>query len=247
MSNTAPLVDPRTVAALRDEVTGNLADNGIPIVASDQASAALISIISRFGELVIERLNQAPDKSFLAFLDLLGAAPLPPEPARVPLTFTVASGSATDAVVPAGTQVAAAPAEGEKTPVIFETERELTAVAASLQTLIAVDAERDLIADHSALLTTPGSNGVHVFAGDRLNEHVLYIAQAAVLSNARLDALTLDVQISADSPDAPDVRTLQLEAWDGANGIPLLPETDSTQGMRVTGPVSFANETQVPE
>ena len=76
--------------------------------AADQASAALISIVARFGEIVIERLNQAPDKNFLAFLDMLGTSPLPPEPARVPLTFTSVAGSTTDAVVPAGTQVAAA-------------------------------------------------------------------------------------------------------------------------------------------
>ena len=253
MSNTAPLVDPRTAADLSAEVTAKLAANVPEWVAvdpltgaEDQASAALISIVSRFGEIVIERLNQAPDKSFLAFLDLLGTAPLPPEPARVPLTFTVSTGSATDAVVPAGTQVSAAPAEGETTPVIFETERELTAIAASLATLIAIDAERDLIADHSALLANPEPNGVRVFAGDRQNEHVLYISQSGLLSNARLATLTLSIAASADSPAAPDVRELQWEVWDGANGIPLT-VTDTTQDLRVTGTVTVANLTQIPE
>ena len=56
---------------------------------------------------MIERLNQASDKNFLAFLDMIGTSPLAPEPARVPLTFTVVAGSTTDGVVPAGTQVAA--------------------------------------------------------------------------------------------------------------------------------------------
>ena len=125
----------------------------------DQAAAALIGIFARFGEIVIQRLNQVPDKNFLAFLDLLGVSRNPPQPARVPLTFTLAQGSVVDAVVPAGTQVAAPPAEGESEPVLFETERELPVVAATLQSLITVDAERDLVADHSALLASPDAAG----------------------------------------------------------------------------------------
>jgi baseplate J-like protein len=249
MSTTAPLLDPRTAASIRDQVTGDLATNlgAVWIPAGDQASAALISIIARFGEIVIERLNQAPDKNFLAFLDLLGTTPLPPEPARVPLTFTVAAGSTTDAVVPAGTQAAAPAGEGETDPTVFETERELTAVAASLETLVAADAERDLIADHSVVLASPVPTGVRVFVGDQVNEHVFYIAHSALLSLPRLDTLSLTVEVSA-SPAAPDVRVLQWEVWDGANGIPLPPPTsDTTQQLRVSGTISFANPARVPE
>ena len=253
MSNRAPLVDPRRAVQLAADVTAMLRAN-VPDWSptdpetgeEDQATAALINTIARFGEIVIERLNRAPDKHFLAFLDLLGTAPLPPEPARVPLTFAVAAGSTTDAVVPAGTRVAAAPAEGEVAPVVFETERELTAVAASLRALIAVDAERDLIGDHSALLAAPAPNGVHAFTGDRQNEHVLYVAHDSLLSNARLSALTITVQANADTPTAPDPRTLQWEVWDGATGVPLT-VTDTTEGLRVSGAVSVANLTQVPQ
>ena len=250
MSTTAPLLDPRTAATIRDQVTSDLAATlgAAWIPAGDQASAALISIIARFGEIVIERLNQAPDKNFLAFLDLLGTTPLPPEPARVPLTFTVAAGSTTDAVVPAGTQAAAPAGEGETDPTVFETERELTAVAASLQMLVAADAERDLIADHSAVLAAPVANGVRAFVGDQANEHVFYVAHNALLSLPKLDALTLSIQVSAGSPVAPDARVLQWEVWDGTNGIPLPPPSvDTTQQLRVSGVITFANPTQVPE
>ena len=254
MNETAPPVDPRNAALLRADLTAKLQANVPEWVATDpatgeqdQASAALINVVARFGEIVIQRLNQAPDKNFLAFLDLLGTARLPPEPARVPLTFTVTPGSATDAVVPAGTQVAAAPAEGEKTPVIFETERELTAVAANLQTLMAVDAERDLLADYSALLATPATSGVRVFSGNQANEHVLYVGHNDYLSFPQLAAVTLTFEMSGDSPaDAPDARALQTEIWDGANGIPLT-VTDSTQSLRVAGTVSIANLTQLPQ
>ena len=257
MSNTTPLVDPRTAAQLRDGVSADLVANlaltpefvtedqatVAEFVTEDQATVALISVVARLGEIVIEHLNQAPNNNLLAFLDLLGTAPLPPVPARVPLTFTVNAGSATDAVVPAGTQVAAPPAEGEKNPVVFETERELTAVAATLQTLVAVDADRDLLADHSALLAAAAPNGVHVFAGDQLNTHVFYIGSSAYLSNARLTGVTLKFDMSNTSPtagDATDARALLWEVWDGVNGVTLT-ASDATQDLRVGGEVSFAS------
>lgn len=261
MSLTAPPIYSRTAAQLREDLTRDLRANvpewsaTNPVTGeADQTSAALIAVAARFAEIVIERLNQAPDKNFRAFLDLLGASRLPPQPARVPLTFTVAPGSATDAVVPAGTQVAAAPAEGDKAPVIFETERELTAVAASLQALVAVDAKRDLIADHSALLSTPAPNGVSVFSGNQANEHIFYIGHADALfltGGAALTGsaqITLTFEMSPDSPSSstPDPRYLQWELWDGVNGIPLTAR-DHTEELRFAGQVDLDIQTKVPE
>ena len=254
MSSTAPPVDSRSATDLSTDLAQKLTANlpewspADPATgAPDQASAALVGVVARFGEIVIQHLNQAPAKNFLAFLDLLGNAPLPPQPARVPLTFTLTPGGTTDAVVPAGTQAAAAPAEGETTPAIFETENELIAVAASLQTLIGVDAERDLIADHSALLVSPGTTPVSVFSGDRPNEHILYIGHDSYFSFAQLAALCVSVKTSSSSPaTSPDSRTLQWEIWDGLNGVPLT-ATDGTQSLRVAGQVNFTNLPQFPE
>jgi hypothetical protein len=253
MSVTAPPILARTVEDLRTDIAQKLSDNtGWQPVdpqsgAPDQVSEALIAIAARFGEIAIERLNQAPEKNLLAFLDLLGASRLPPEPARVPLTFTGSSGSTTDAVVPAGTQIAATAIEGEETPVIFATERELTAVAANLRALIAVDAERDLIADYSSLIATPVPEGVQVFSGDRANDRYFCIGCDAPLSYPQLTSLTLTFQVSPDAPaNTPDVRTLQWESWDGATGKPLT-ATDTTQALQKTGQVSFQNLQQLPE
>ncbi len=76
----------------------------------------LVRIFGRLGEIVADRLNRVPDKNFLAFLDLVGMSPRPPQPARVPLTFQLAAGTAVDALVPARTPVAAIPLEGEDEP-----------------------------------------------------------------------------------------------------------------------------------
>jgi hypothetical protein len=101
-------------------------DNGKP-----ELGAALIRIFARMMTQVVDRLNQTPEKAFLAFVDLLGAQRLPPRPARVPLTFRLAETAQSEAIVPAGTPVAAA-AEGDLPDAVFETESELGLTRARL-------------------------------------------------------------------------------------------------------------------
>jgi len=154
-------------------------------------SAALINIFARYCELIIQRLNKAPEKNFLAFLDLLGASLQPPQPARVPLTFSLAAGSTNVAVVPAGTQAAAPPAEGEKAPVIFETERELTVTPAQLVSVFTSDPEQDRYADYSSIISSPATPGVPVFVGNRWNEHIFYLGHSKLLGFTHVENLSL--------------------------------------------------------
>lgn len=221
MSNTAPPVLDKNAEAFRKEVAAGLQANvdwkpADP--AADQASAALIGVFSRFCEVLVERLNRAPEKNFLAFLDLLGASLLPPQPARVPVTFTLNAGSAVDALVPAGTQVAAPPAPGTNDPVIFETERELSVVAVNLQALFSADGAGDLLADHGELLTNPSDEGISVFSSDQVNEHVLYIGHE-LLGVPRLREVRLDVAaevVDASGAREFNYRQLIWERWDGS-------------------------------
>ena len=252
----APLVDARTAATLREELLQKLRDN-VPEWSAvdpltgqpDQAAAALIGIFARFGEIVIQRLNQVPDKNFLAFLDLLGVSRNPPQPARVPLTFTLAQGSVVDAVVPAGTQVAAPPAEGESEPVLFETERELPVVAATLQSLITVDAERDLVADHSALLASPDAAGAAIFSGDRSNEHLLYIGHSAGLTAHKVTQLTVTLQLNAQPAENQREivpADLRWEVWDGTTWSAIA-SANVVQPANLNGEFRFSNLPTMPE
>ncbi len=246
----APPVDARTAATLRDELLQKLRANvpewsaEDPLTGQpDQTAAALIGVFARFGEIVIQRLNQVPDKNFLAFLDLLGVSRNPPQPARVPLTFTLAEGSVVDAVVPAGTQVAAPPAEGESEPVLFETERELPVVAATLQSLIAVDAERDLVADHSALLASPDAAGAAIFSGDRSNEHLLYVGYSADLTAHKVTQLTVTLQLNpqpAENQREILPADLRWEVWDGSTWGVVAPG-DVAQPASLNGEFRFFN------
>src|SRR5207247_10730727 len=106
-----------------------------------------------------------------------GAWRLQPRPARAPLTLSLAAGTLGPAVVREGTQTAAPPSAGEKDPIIFETERELVVTPAALTAAFVRDPELDGYADASALATTAGAGlqGVSIFHGDRLTDHIVYV------------------------------------------------------------------------
>src|SRR5271157_1589916 len=98
-----------------------------------QLDDALVMVFARFCEMIIARLNRAPEKNFLAFLDLLGFAPLPLEASRAPLSFYLPPRSAQAAKVPARTQAAAPPSGGQQSPIIFETDSDLVVVPVKLE------------------------------------------------------------------------------------------------------------------
>lgn len=168
------------------------------------AGRALINIFGRFAELVIDRLNRVPEKNFLAFLNLIGTELLPPQPARVPLTFRLADNSPIDALVPAGTQVAAMPLEGEEEEVVFETGLDLVVTRSQLQAVFVRDTETDQYSDRKQQALERQDEPFPVFQGDRPIPHQLYIACDEVLARPGDKDITLIIR----SPD-----TWQWTTW----------------------------------
>ncbi len=183
------------------------------------AGAALVQIFARMAALVSDRLNQSPDKNFLAFLNLIGTQIQPPRPARVPLTFTLATGS-TGALVPAYTQVAATPQAGETEEVVFETERDLAITAAQLQAVWIRQPETDKYGDCTQLATGEEDGAFTVFAGERLIEHSLYLAcdELFTLSGFKTTTLTIN------SSNVKGLLALPItwSYWDGSVWKPCL-------------------------
>ena len=140
------------------------------------AGSALVHIFSQMVQLAIKRLNKVPEKNFLAFLDLIGTQIKPPQPAQVPLTFHLATGSPRDAVVPALTQVAAPPASGETEEIIFETDGDLVVTPAQLTSVFVRDPIADRYGDYTVVVKEPGDKSFPAFSGDRPIEHSLYLA-----------------------------------------------------------------------
>jgi len=234
VAEQAPKIESRTAADIVREVEELMRVDYAPEVidpATRHASgvaAALIAIFGRFAELIIERLNQVPEKNLLAYLDMLGNSLLPPQPALAPLTFSLAAGSAAEALVPAGTQVAATAAEGETEPVIFETGRNLMVVAAKLAAAFVRVPDEDQYADLGFSIDSESTSGRAVFEADHAIEHVLYVARDDLFGLAGLSALTLTIELAGGQPDALDVR---WERWNGERWTALAIAGDKTSKM----------------
>lgn len=265
--NTPPKLDSRTASDIVDELvvlletytTGPIV-GGTPYYAFPPwreydstlkptgVSAALIGVFARFAELVIERLNQVPDKNLRAFLDLLGAARLPPEPARVPLTFSLAAGRTEEAVVPAGTKVAATPAEGESEPVVFEVERPLVVTAAQLSSLVTLDPEQDTYTDSSSAGLAPPSP-FRVFQGEHANEHVLYLGDNRLLAYSSIKSLQVVLYLAEEADPFVEYRAVEWQYWNGTTWVTMWPSPDpsGSENLTQSGTLSFGPIQSLPE
>lgn len=211
----APLIDKRSygdIVAQTGQLAGQFSGWQARPDGQPDPGLALIQIFGRFAELVIERLNRAPDQNYLAFLNLIGASPLPPRAARVPLTFHLASGSPVDAVVPAGA-LAAAPA-GDAGEVVFETERELVVTRSQLLAAYVSDTEADTYSDRTGPATGAADQPFAVFAGDQPSPHQLYLACDPLLTQPGAKDITLTLV----SPDSWQWQNWPVSwaYWDGA-------------------------------
>ncbi len=94
----------------------------------------LVELFAWLVEGLTYRLNQVPDKNYVAFLNLLGITLNPPNPARSFLTF-----AATPAVVivPRGSQAQTAATETQ-TPILFETDQDVTILPINLEAAVLI-------------------------------------------------------------------------------------------------------------
>jgi hypothetical protein len=211
-------VDPRGYADFVER-TGELLElyTGWRPAPGDPASA-LVRVFARMAERVTDRLNRVPDRNFLAYLDLLGIDLRPPQPARAPLTFYLAAGAATDAVVPARTPVAGQPLEGESDPVVFETERELVVTRSTLSAVVVRDPARDRWADRTA--SNDAGKAFAAFEGDQPMVHRLHLAHRGALGAAAPKDVTLRFRTAAGAPFWPAMVAWSWRDADGEHPLP---------------------------
>lgn len=106
---------------------------------SGDAGFALVELFSWMTELLVYRLGRVPELNYLKFLQLIGIDLEPARPARTVIVFPVQKAYAGSLViVPSRTQVASAEPD-DLGPIVFETERALTALKAELDALQAFD------------------------------------------------------------------------------------------------------------
>jgi Baseplate J-like protein len=239
MPNPSPPVDARSAADFLRDLNESLTRSipGWPERAAERGAVpAVMAIFARYCEIVAERLNRAPERKMLAFLELLGAQQLPPQAARVPITFQLAAKAVEDVLVTEGTQVAAAPAPGES-PVIYETEHNLKATVVRLDQLWVKEPLRDRYADRRGLLDETADPALP-FVGDTAAAHALYIGHSTFFGVQPLQRLAMQFDFGP-SLSARRPQSVVWELWDGANRIALAPDSDATAGFTRTGAVVF--------
>jgi hypothetical protein len=178
----APLIDNRDLAAIEEEVQELVPFYTPEWPAWDQTDAgvALLKIFAAMLDGEIKRLNQVPEKQFIAFLNMLGTELLPAQPASVPLTFYLSSGTTVPVVVPAGTQAAANKSDGSG-QLIYEVAKTFQVTPANLQAVLSCVPSQDQFFNHNPVLT---QSPVTLFAGQDLQEHVLYLGHMDVFNLA---------------------------------------------------------------
>jgi hypothetical protein len=205
---------------------------------------ALAQIVARYLQSIARRLEQAPAKNELAFLDLLGVRLVPAQPARAPLAVELAE-TAADVALPAGSRVAASPPPGGSGAgqISYETERPIKLAAAKLLEAVSLWPGRDQYVDHDAALAAKQPFRLFDSLALQGTPHVIYVAHPVLLALAGQSAVTLTFELTTGGSDSLDIR---WEYWDGgvwrpfrdtrpacSNGEPQ--PLDSTGGLRTSG------------
>lgn len=139
----------------------------------------LSNIFSEMVDSISSRLNDAPKKHLLSFLEMINTSLTPASPARAPLTFILSEGASEDVLLEAFTQASADAPDGK--PVIFETEKNILATSSKLLSVFSIIStikgedkkETDKIFDHKAAIN--GAEVTELFKGTSLQKHILYI------------------------------------------------------------------------
>jgi Baseplate J-like protein len=198
---TAPLLDRREFQEIVDAVLGD-AGRTVPEWRPESpgdVGYALVAIYAHFMEILLDRLNRAPQKNLIAFLDLMGVSLLPPGAARAPLVFTLAPGAGEAGFVPRGTQVATTQTETEPA-VVFETQASLTVVAAQLVDAFAIEPRRDRYADRGPAVRGEDPVIYDPFRGELRMPHTVYLGLDA--GQPLLDAVSGTLLVDVDRPVA---------------------------------------------
>jgi hypothetical protein len=213
---------------------------------STQAEA-LLQVFARYMELLEDGLKQVPERSRLAFLDMLGVELLPAQPARTPLVFSLVENSPVDVTLPALSEVAAqvvtplTPFAGQEpsaaATLIFSTEQAITVTRARLKTVYSILPGSDEFADHSTSLTGESS----------FFDQVVPCRHAIYMGHDELFALVGDISVIVSLTFQQGASRYLGTEWEyltdqGWLPFTLLKEDDATDGLRKDGQMVLRRE-----
>jgi hypothetical protein len=229
-----PVLDARDAAEAVTELTA-LQPAFTPEIATSGrgAAGALAQIFGKYVQAVIERLNQAPDKNKLAFLDLMGINLLPAQAARAPLVFTPIPLTG-NSRAPARTR-AGAKLQGSPNPLVFETEQDIALAAAPLAEVVGVIPAHDSFASHSTALARGES--VVLFQPEHPVVHQFYLGHRIILALTGESIVKVQFDLSTSGNRALDIA---WEYWNGKRWQGF-DTSDATAGLTRSGTVRLTS------
>src|SRR5215510_13184113 len=199
----------------------------------------LIELAAWMTDLLIYRLNQVPDKNYVAFLNLLGIKLRAPRSAKALVRFSLVEGAQKQRV-PRGSQVSTPQATEEHT-VTFETARDVVVCQARPDRCFSY--YDDAYAENSRYID-PTANAVagafEVFSGAQRIDRFIYLCDPR-FANAG-EASLLRIFLGAPERGGRDLaRLLEWEYWEGTRWKELEPaqiEVDRGE-VAFLGPLRF--------
>ncbi len=250
LKDVTPVIDDRNWQNIVDEIRSriphytaewtDLNENDIGIT--------FAQVFAHLAEMLLFRMARVPDLAYIKFLELIGIELTPAQPAKAEVTFVVADTEMTPTVlVPPHTQVSAAGDEGP--PIVFETERALTALACKLLAVQVDDGAqfRDVTAANENAAAGFDPLGADPQVGAAL---VLGFGFADGHPNQEsFPAIAIDLAVwTQQDPRAPLVQhctaattrayaaaRLQWEGWNGTMWVRLDALTDETLAFTRSG------------
>lgn len=250
LKDQTPQIDVRSWQDIVDEVRSRIphyTPEWTDLNESDPG-ITLTQVFAHLAEMLLFRMNMVPELAYVKFLELIGIELIPAQASRVEVGFAVADG-VTDAtvLVPARTQVSAPGDDGP--PLVFETERALTALACRL---LAVQVDDGAQFRNVTRTNAEASAGFDPLGADPLPGAALVLGfgfpDGHPNQNA-FPALAIDLALWAwDDPGAPLVRQcggassrayasaqLQWEGWNGSLWVQLDGLSDDTLALTRSG------------
>lgn len=212
----SPNLDDRTYQDIVDEAI-RLIPHYCPDWTNHNPSDPGITLIELFAwmmEMVIYRLNRVPEKTYLTLLDLIGLNLIPPQAARVLLTFNPVEKYEGELVIKKGTQVSTSGGENDSS-IIFETENDITVSNIELVDCLSVESGR--------ITSNLGNNGFMLFSGRDSIERYIYVGDKSFeyLKDQNLINITFKALTEIKSQAQEIVNYLTWEYWNGKKWIPV--------------------------
>jgi hypothetical protein len=238
-----PIIEhPRSADEIAARLDHGLAATRFGPPGADALREALVRIGARYGEILTEHLNAAPELHHQLFVTRLGGEAAPALPASVVLSFQPVAAPAAEGraiVVPAHTPVAAPPAAGDPEAVVFETLDDLAVVRAQAVRAFAVDPQRMVWADLPPLLAPSGLQPADLFTATQPIERAICLAMPEPFGIPNLSSIRMEVQVEGSVRQLPGGR-LEWGVLSKDGIVPLAVQGDPTQQFTRSGVVELA-------